>query len=280
MSPQCCGGRECARPPRQGNGHHPEALAPVVEFLTQALEQAAGLRPGRDKLDALLTEGTRWEPPDRPPVCSFSGGVADCIYTPKGTGAPMAISACAGRAIRESPGSAGHSCAPGTETIRATVVGAGSHSTELSGSTIFYRNAVFPLKNLPILKLTEAEERGSAQALEQAIGAKLRWFADEGGLSQLALGLRERKTPAIPVCGSWPRACTGLEPLRRRGCKRGRGRAGHGQGAGPDHGAPAGGTCFVPGRRGGGQRRLHRHRRAVANGAVLPVIIKTLVFNK
>jgi ethanolamine utilization protein EutA len=39
----------------------------------------------------------------------------------------------------------------GRETIRATVIGAGCHSAQLSGSTIFHRNVEFPMKNLPVL---------------------------------------------------------------------------------------------------------------------------------
>ena len=39
----------------------------------------------------------------------------------------------------------------GTETIRATVIGAGCHSTQLSGSTVFFQNVNFPLKNLPVV---------------------------------------------------------------------------------------------------------------------------------
>jgi ethanolamine utilization protein EutA len=39
----------------------------------------------------------------------------------------------------------------GKETIRATVIGAGCHSTQLSGSTVFHRNVTFPLKNLPVV---------------------------------------------------------------------------------------------------------------------------------
>ena len=38
----------------------------------------------------------------------------------------------------------------GEETIRATVIGAGSHSAQLSGSTVFHQNVEFPLKNLPV----------------------------------------------------------------------------------------------------------------------------------
>ena len=48
------------------------------------------------------------------------------------------------------------------ETIRATVVGAGSHTTEISGSTITYTKEVFPIKNLPVLKLSEEESEPAA----------------------------------------------------------------------------------------------------------------------
>ena len=37
----------------------------------------------------------------------------------------------------------------GAETIRATVIGAGCHAAQLSGSTVYHRNIAFPLKNLP-----------------------------------------------------------------------------------------------------------------------------------
>ena len=44
----------------------------------------------------------------------------------------------------------------GEQTIRATVIGAGCHSAQLSGSTVFYQNICFPLKNLPVV--TKAED--------------------------------------------------------------------------------------------------------------------------
>ena len=40
----------------------------------------------------------------------------------------------------------------GRETIRATVIGAGCHSAQLSGSTVFHQNVAFPLKNLPVVE--------------------------------------------------------------------------------------------------------------------------------
>ena len=46
----------------------------------------------------------------------------------------------------------------GTETIRATVIGAGCHSTQLSGSTVFHQNVTFPMKNVPVVQIGEGQQ--------------------------------------------------------------------------------------------------------------------------
>ena len=48
---------------------------------------------------------------------------------------------------------------PAAETIRATVVGAGTHTTNVSGSTISYTSGKLPIKNIPVLKISEEEEQ-------------------------------------------------------------------------------------------------------------------------
>ena len=60
-----------------------------------------------------------------------------------------------GRAIRESR-LCGGDYVLGEETIRATVIGAGCHSAQLSGSTVFCQNVEFPLKNLQVAESAEA----------------------------------------------------------------------------------------------------------------------------
>ncbi len=53
-------------------------------------------------------------------------------------------------------------------------MGAGSHTTEISGSTITYTKDSFPIKNLPILKLSLEDESQGSYELETALKKKNR----------------------------------------------------------------------------------------------------------
>jgi ethanolamine utilization protein EutA len=123
--------------------------------LVQALEWAAGLRQEEPWMRKLCTAGAHTPEPFPGAVISFSGGVADCINREQLWLAFGDMGPELGRAIRESRLCRGEYVL-GEETIRATVIGAGCHSTQLSGSTVFYRNVAFPMKNLPVVESVEA----------------------------------------------------------------------------------------------------------------------------
>ena len=275
-------GRAACPAPAVGQRVTPETLTPVLQAMVEALEQAAGLRPGRDRLEGFLTQGTRWAPATVDGV-SFSGGVADCVYQPPEDWLAYGdIGVLLGKAIAASPAFGQVERFRGAETIRATVVGAGSHATDLSGSTIFYRDMDFPMKNLPILKLTRQEEEGTAEELTKAIGDKLNWYADQSGLTQLVRALRGEDNPTYSRMQDLAQGVArGLAPLLAAGFlpvvaveadqAKVLGQALAALVPGPllcldgihvdngdylDIGGP------------------------VAGGAVLPVVIKTLVFNK
>ena len=123
-------------------------LEAIAQILTHGLEMAAGLRPPTPLLQKLMTEeASGWDIPREEVTLSFSGGVADCIE--KQDGAFGDIGHLLGKAIKNSL-----LCRDqyrlGQETIRATVIGAGCHSAQLSGSTVFCHNVTLPLKNLPV----------------------------------------------------------------------------------------------------------------------------------
>ena len=137
-----------------------ETARALGETLTRGLEMAAGRLPPEDLLARLQTREAQrpWEPPEGEVVLSFSGGVADCMETAHPFLAFGDVGPELGQAIRKSRLCRGNYVL-GKETIRATVIGAGSHSTQLSGSTVFCQNIPLPLKNLPVLREEEGDVR-------------------------------------------------------------------------------------------------------------------------
>ena len=133
-----------------GDTPTPEQIQKISQMLTQALEMAAGLQEKTDLFHKLMTKEVagQWHC-EAGAVLSFSGGVADCIETVHDPFAFGDIGPFLGQAIRESRLCRGEYML-GQQTIRATVIGAGCHSAQLSGSTVFYRNVGLPLKNLPV----------------------------------------------------------------------------------------------------------------------------------
>ena len=134
-------------------GEIPTQLKQVTDILVQALEMAAGLTPPTEVLCKLTTKENagQWTP-KKADVISFSGGVADCIEASHEPFAFGDMGVLLGKAIRESALCRGQ-YRLGEQTIRATVIGAGCHSAQLSGSTVFYEGVSLPKKNLPVAVL-------------------------------------------------------------------------------------------------------------------------------
>ena len=130
------------------------ALYRVAELLTRALAMAAGAEPPTELLTRLTTAeaGALWSPCGAD-VISFSGGVADCMEKDLPILAYGDIGVLLGRAIRNSALCRGDFWL-GDETIRATVIGAGCHSAQLSGSTVYHKGVRLPRKNLPVAELS------------------------------------------------------------------------------------------------------------------------------
>ena len=140
-------------PKNEGEVANRGEVEELAEKLTQALEMVAGLREKTDLLEKLRTREAVGDWSQVPPgtVISFSGGVADCIEEEKGWLEFGDMGPELGRSIRHSRLCQGEYVL-GSETIRATVIGAGCHSAHLSGSTVFHQNVAFPLKNLPVVE--------------------------------------------------------------------------------------------------------------------------------
>jgi len=172
--------------------------------LTQALEMAAGRRQPTELLQKLMTEEAvqPWLPPEEEVVVSFSGGVADCVGEDFPDLSFRDLGPELGRTIRNSSLCCG-AYVLGKETIRATVIGAGCHSTQLSGSTVYHQNIRFPMKNLPVVEDTDfSAPEASATVREEP---SIRSFAGIQSPSyreivQLAENICARVKPPILLC--------------------------------------------------------------------------------
>lgn len=166
-------------------------LQPLAKLLAQVLCQALALAPNTGLPERFVTDKLLPLNGQRP-LLTFSGGVADLLQTTQAWDAYGDLGVLLGRAIMDSPlGQAPR--APSQETIRATVIGAGSHSTALSGSTIHYQGVRFPLKNLPVVYLPPEQEL-------QTLQRKRQWFA-QGQQHQTVVALPGQKNPSFAqVC--------------------------------------------------------------------------------
>lgn len=178
-------------------------LRPIIDIMVKVLMQSVGLVPIDEDFKLMVTNKSILL--DNPMECiSFSGGVADYIYYDEKERGPIRdyfeygdIGILLGESIRRSELCSKLKVIKSTETIRATVVGAGTHTTEISGSTITYTKNAFPIKNLPILKMAYEDENSGAIVLAEAVKKKLEWFKLEGDLQRVAIAIEGKENPSF-----------------------------------------------------------------------------------
>lgn len=195
-----------------------EKLTVVIDCMVQALEQSIGLREKDWLFDLLATNP--FELNHCTQSLCFSGGVADVIYHDNKDSSMFQygdIGILLGRAIQNSDLCRKFSVVEGAETIRATVVGAGTHTTEISGSTITYTKNIFPIKNLPIIKLSKEDETKDAKELAHALKTKISWFEIEDGLQRVAVALEGKPNPSFYEVEKYAKGIIeGMEELMER----------------------------------------------------------------
>ncbi|MDR1852876.1 MAG: ethanolamine ammonia-lyase reactivating factor EutA [Propionibacteriaceae bacterium] len=170
-------------------------LKRLADAMVRVLEMSVGLVPATDSYFAMLTEPAT--PPGAIQALSISGGVADLLGQPLGGQDPFPfgdVGLLLAEAIDRSQLFSQVERISPKQTIRATVVGAGMHLTELSGSTIEYDPTVLPLKNLSVVRISEAEQADD-EALIAAVQTKLALYAPNVAGSSNTPGPRPGSSP-------------------------------------------------------------------------------------
>lgn len=172
-------------------------LKRVCEGMSQLLEQEMGLAEKEMPLSAIKTSGSSdLELPKPIRFVFFSGGVADFIYGRDDDFRKFGdIGILLGKAVRNGKLCSSFSMVTPKETIRATVVGAGTYTTTISGSTIAYAGDLLPVKNLPVFKLTIDEENDCFKGSWKQTAGRVSWFKTQSSSERIVISIRGKANP-------------------------------------------------------------------------------------
>lgn len=164
-----------------------ENIQPVVDKMTALLEESVGIRPSTAQLEKIVTHKSI-EDRNNITHISFTGGVAEAIYKHEEEDVFKYgdIGLMLGASIAKSKLVSHFNLVEPSELIRATVVGAGSHTTEISGSTITYSEYPFPIKNVPVFKVPY-EYINEPSKFANVMKEKLKWFEVEKNNQKVAV---------------------------------------------------------------------------------------------
>ncbi len=176
---------------KEGDSADTAKLRKICELMANMLAQSLHIAPhGPQYQDVFTNDGKGLPESIKVDAVTFSGGVADYIYHSTDTN-PFKfgdIGILLGEAIQKNSSFSKLERLQAIETIRATVVGAGTHTMEVSGSTISYVKDKLPIKNTPILKISKEDELSLA-AITQSIRTQLPLYMPNGNPEQIAIAL-------------------------------------------------------------------------------------------
>jgi ethanolamine utilization protein EutA len=211
---------ELGIPLKHGELLSPEHQKAIAEKLADCLYNVAERRPLDPLSSRLMITGplTYDGPIDS---VSFSGGVSEYVYgnEPRNFGD---LGILLGKAVNERVSRLGVPLDESEQMIRATVIGAGQYTLQVSGSTIFItRPELLPHRNLQVVAPVQPEGAYTLESAKQAISQALVRQDIEEGDRAVALSFRWKmepsydrvKTLAQAIVESFPKTIATKIPL-------------------------------------------------------------------
>ncbi|MBQ1317392.1 MAG: ethanolamine ammonia-lyase reactivating factor EutA [Lachnospiraceae bacterium] len=176
-------------------------LMAIARRQASLLAEMTGLKERSSLYKKLLTpDSSGFDIAAAPDVLCYSGGVADAVRGKYDSGDSYRfgdIGILLGRAIREDPYLNSVRRIEADNTISATVIGAGSYTTTVSGSTIRAEADLLPMKNLTVYRVTEAEQEKLFAGDGADFAENLFRYMELNG-QDVAVALRGKPDPSYP----------------------------------------------------------------------------------
>ncbi|PWA13131.1 ethanolamine utilization protein [Pueribacillus theae] len=161
---------------QKGQQYEESNLKKLTDFMASVIARMLQKRLTETDKILLLGHEPNWT--ESVEAIMFSGGVGDCIYQLDNQqllhNQYHDIGVLLATSLKENSDLMNWDWIVPTETVRATVLGAGTQTTEISGATIQVETENLPIKNLPVYQicLEHDFEKGLqkiARAMEEAI---------------------------------------------------------------------------------------------------------------
>ena len=136
----------------EGDSRHRSEIKALTDFMAETITKMLNKTISADS-PLLLGHSPNWT--EEVDSIMFSGGVGECIYRyePVGKSIYNDIGETLAASLKESPSLTKWQWIQPEETVRATVLGAGTQTTEISGATISVEDGSLPQRNLPVYRI-------------------------------------------------------------------------------------------------------------------------------
>lgn len=197
-----------------------EELKILTDAMADLLAQSVGLLPSTPILRGLATNHML-SGENIIEVITFSGGVSDCFGKQQEVFQYGDIGILLAQSIEQNVAFHNATIAKAKETMRATVIGAGNYSMHVSGSTIEYTADVFPIKNLPVIRVP-LEEPGQIKEVRMKLHKAMQLYKEERPeKEQVAIAIKGLKCPSFyevqqiaeQIALQFEKECVAGEPL-------------------------------------------------------------------
>lgn len=176
-----------------------DEIRKVTDRMAEILGESVGIIPETEAARlSKSVESSELKKPEKIDHITFSGGVADYVYHPSGDWFRHGdIGPLLADSIRRSSWVSHSGLQEAQETIRATVIGAGSYTTSVSGSTVsFSDESVFPMKNIPAYTVAEEQETLILTGDGEEYCQNASWFRQESSTENIIFALSHIHNPS------------------------------------------------------------------------------------
>lgn len=151
----------------------------VIDFMVESLGRILKNEVQEQDKVLLLGHSPNWD--EAIDILVFSGGVSECMYNHELNDRQLVdyddIGVHLAEALQRNETLQSYSWMEPIETVRATVLGAGTQTTEISGATIQIAAEELPLKNIPVYNYSfKSDLQQGLASFEEAIKAAIDMF--------------------------------------------------------------------------------------------------------